>query len=402
MPDASVNLDLLPEQFIDRAAELVPMIRDKAEEAERKRNVSPEIIEWMRETGYFRLLQPKKFGGFEYDMTTVIRCSLQWSSADASVAWVAGLAIIHQWIIALFPIECQEDVWGENPDTITFGSYAPAGECKRVEGGFRITGSWAYASGCLHGDWGLMGALLPSEDESAPPSPGFVIVPKSDYTIDETWDPMGLAASGSHNMVCDNVFVPEHRHVTFAQLASGNAPGYLAHKSNLYRYPLLSLIAYSISTPAVGCLQGALDHFVERTGNWETRGAVVRGGAKVAEYQSVQMRVGSAAGALKAARAMLFEQLEESRQTVIENGDTLSIAERLDNRLTQAYTIHLALQGLEELWGAAGGAGVQKSEYLQRAWRDAHAVAHHVSFNWDALMSMYGQHKLGLEPQGQY
>jgi alkylation response protein AidB-like acyl-CoA dehydrogenase len=83
-------------------------------------------------------------------------------------------------------------------------------------------------------------------------------------------------------------------------------------------------------------------------------------------------------------------------------GGILSAAERLDNRITQAYIVRLALEGLDELWGAVGGAGILKTEYIQRAWRDAHAIAHHVSFNWDALTSMYGQHLLGLEPQGQY
>ena len=394
--------EITPEQLIAVAPDLVPLIRERAADAERARCVAPEIIAQMRAQGFFRLLQPKRFGGLESDMTTVVRCSLEWSAADASVAWVAGLAIIHQWIIALFPIAAQEDIWGDHPDAITFGSYAPSGRCERVEGGFRISGSWAYASGCAHGDWGLIGVKLPPKDGADPPAPAFVMVPESDYTIDENWDPMGLAATGSHSLVCDEVFVPEHRAVTFAQLASGNAPGYQVLQSPLYRYPLLSLIAYSISTPAIGCLQGALDRFIEDTQSRKTRGAVVGGGASMADYQSVQMRIGSAAGALKAAKAMLFEQLEESRQTVLVQGNILSTQERMDNRLTQAYTIHLALQGLEELWGAAGGAGVQRTEYLQRAWRDGHAIAHHVSFNWDALTSMFGQHLLGLEPQGQY
>lgn len=402
--DTQTDTDLgtSPDQLIARAAEMAPFIRERAEEGERNRSLSPDIIDRIRAEGFFRLLQPKRFGGLELDMVTGTHCMLEWSRADASTAWVAGLGIIHQWIIALFPIACQEDIWGENPDAITFGSYAPAGDCVRAEGGYRISGAWKYSSGCEHGDWGLMGVLLPPGDGQDRASPAFVIVPKSDFSIDKTWDPMGLAASGSHDMVCDDVFIPEHRAVTFADLASGNAPGYQTLQSPLYRFPLLSLIAYSISSPAVGCLQGALDDFIETTKGWETRGAVVRGGAKVSEYQSVQMRVGAAAGALKAAKAMMFEQLEDSRRIVIEEGKLLDVQQRLDNRITQAYTIHLALQGLEELWGAVGGAGIQRSNYLQRAWRDAHAVAHHVSFNWDALTSMYGQHLLGLEPQGQY
>jgi len=386
---AGAPTGLSADDFVARAGALAPLIRERAEEGELARHVSPEVIDAIKAGGFYRLMLPARFGGYEVDLPTVIRCSLEWSKADASTAWVAGLTILHQWVIALFPLHAQEDIWGDNPDAITVGSYAPSGICERVDGGFRMSGIWSYASGCNHADWGLMGAMLPPAGEGDP-APGFVILPRSDFTVDDSWDTMGLASTGSHNMICKDAFVPEHRSVTFAQLASGKAPGTEINTSPLFRYPLLSLIAYSISTPAIGCLEGALEHFIAQTKDWTTRGAVVRGGKTVADYQSVQMRVGAAAGALKAAKAMLFEQLEASRRTIMDEGGTLSTDERMDNRLAQAYTIHLAVKGMDELWGAAGGAGIKKSEYLQRAWRDAHAVAHHVSFNWDALTSMYG------------
>ena len=402
MPDTSNFHEYSPDLMVERAKGLIPLILDQVHEAERNRNISEDVIERMREQEFFRMLQPKRFGGLEFDITTVVRCCLEWASADAAVAWVAGLAIVHQWLIAMYPIQCQEEIWGENPDAITFGSYAPSGSCVKNADGYYISGTWAYASGCLHGDWALLGTSLPPERDGQGEKPGFMIIPAKDYSIETSWDPMGLVATGSHNVVCEKVFVPFYRYISFAELASGNSPGYQKLQSPLYRYPLLSLVAYSISTPAVGCLEGALRSFIEQTRTRKTRGAVVGGGVKMAQYQSVQMRIGNAAGALKAAKAMLFEQLEESRQTVMDQGGTLSLEERLDNRLTQTYIIHLALEGLEALWGAAGGAGIHKTEHLQRAWRDAHAISHHVSFNWDALMSMYGQYLLGLEPQGQY
>lgn len=405
MTEADNRAQPSPEQLVAAARELVPLIRERAAEGERQRSVSPDIIAAMKDGGFFRILLPKRFGGYEYDVTTMVRCLFEWSTADASAAWVAGLAIGHQWMIALFPTACQEDVFGDDGNSITFGSYAPSGTCEAAEGGYRINGSWAYASGCEHGDWGLMGVTFPSRDDGEGkqgPTPGFVIVPKDDYVIGGVWDTMGLAATGSLDMICEDVFVPEHRTITFADLASGNSPGYQALGNPLYRYPVLAVIAYAISTPAVGCLAGALESFIAQTQDWETRGAVVRGGAKVIDFPAVHMRVGAAAGALKAAKAMLFEQLEDSRRRVLDDGELLSVGERLDNRLTQAYMVHLAVKGLDELWGATGGAGIQHDQYLQRAWRDVHAAAHHVSFNWDALTSMYGQYLLGLEPQGQY
>ena len=394
--------EVTPEDLVRRARAMAPMVRERAEAGEQNRVVAPEIIAEMKRNDLFRTLKPRRYGGFEFDTMTGIQCSLELAAADASTSWVFGLGVIHNWLIAMFPLQCQDDVWGENPDAFTAGSYAPAGTCERAPGGYRVTGEWHYASGCDHADWGLMGVFFPSEEDGGKPIPGFVIVPNSEFTIDDTWHTMGLAATGSRSFVCDDVFVPEHRRITFAELSSGNSPGYQAHQSPLYRYPLLSLIAYYISTPAIGALQCAIDGFIDDTKMRTTRGAVVLGGAKMIEYQAVQMRVGEAAAALKASKAMLFDQLEESHRTIVERGELLDMSARINNRLTQAYTIQLALQGLDALWGAAGGTGIQLSQPVQRAWRDAHAVAHHVSFNWDALSSMYGQLLLGLEPQGQY
>ena len=173
-------------------------------------------------------------------------------------------------------------------------------------------------------------------------------------------------------------------------------------QNRLYRYPILSLVAYGISTPAVGALNGAVDMFLDAMEGRTTRGAVVLGGNKVRDFQAVQMRVGRAVANLKAAKAMLFSQIEETRAAVMDKGEILGMTARLDNRLTQAKTVELSVTGLDELFGAVGGNGIHASQHIQRAWRDVHAIAHHISFNWDALTSMYGQHLLGLEPQGQY
>lgn len=402
MPTIQQLRDVSPEDLVQRAIDMRPMIAEKAEETERTRHVSPDIIGEMRERDFFRILQPKRFGGLEYDSATTMRCILEWSSADASTGWVGGLGIVHQWLIAQFPMECQEDVWADDPGTIMCGSYAPSGECVAVEGGYRITGDYHFASGVDVMDWAVLGVFFPPETENGPGAPGFALAPKTDYKVDDKWHVMGLTGTGSKTIVCRDVFVPAHRRVTFAELASGNSPGYQALQSNLYRYAFLSLIAYAIATPALGCLNGALESFLDGIKGRMTRGAVVLGGSKVKDFQAVQMRVGRAAASLKAGKAMLFAQLAESRAKVVDRGEVLDVAGRLDNRITQAKLVELSVEGMEQLFGAVGGNGIHTSQHVQRAWRDAHAIAHHISFNWDALSAMYGQHLLGLEPQGQY
>ncbi len=394
--------DVSPEDLIRRAVEMGPMIEDQADETERNRRVSDDMIGEMRERDFFRIYQPKRFGGLEYDSATAMTCSLEFSSADASTGWVCGLGIVHQWLVAQFPLQCMEDVWGDNPGAIACGSYAPVGECVPVEGGYKVTGEFYFASGVDVADWAIIGLFFPPDEGGGRPTPGFALAPKSDYTIDDNWHVMGLTGTGSKCIVCRDMFVPSHRRVSFAELVNGNSPGYQALQSNLYRYAFLSLVAHGISTPALGCLTGSLQAFTDSMNGRMTRGAVVLGGSRVKDFQAVQMRVGRAEACRRAAKAMLFVQLADSWEAVVDRGEVLDVAGRLDNRLTQAKLVELSVEGMDHLFGAVGGQGIYSSQRIQRAWRDAHAIAHHISFNWDALSSMYGQHMLGLEPQGQY
>ena len=394
--------DVSPEDLIRRAVEMGPMIEDQADETERNRRVSDDMIGEMRERDFFRIYQPKRFGGLDYDSATAMTCSLEFSSADASTGWVCGLGIVHQWLVAQFPLQCMEDVWGDNPGAIACGSYAPVGECVPVEGGYKVTGEFYFASGVDVADWAIIGLFFPPDEEGGRPTPGFALAPKSDYTIDDNWHVMGLTGTGSKCIVCRDMFVPSHRRVSFADLVNGNSPGYQALQSNLYRYAFLSLVAHGISTPALGWLTGSLQAFTDSMNGRMTRGAVVLGGSRVKDFQAVQMRVGRAEACRRAAKAMLFAQLADSWEAVVDRGEVRDVAGRLDNRLTQAKLVELSVEGMDHLFGAVGGQGIYSSQRLQRAWRDAHAIAHHISFNWDALSSMYGQHMLGLEPQGQY
>ena len=395
--------DLDGDELTRRAISFRELIADRAIDTENKGRVPKEIFDEARDQGFFRYYQPARFGGLEYDHTpTPMKWVLEWASADASTGWVCGLGIVHQWLIAQFPIQLQEEVWGQDTGAAACGSYAPAGQCTPVQGGFSLTGDFHFASGIDVMDWVVLGVFFPPDGNSDTGLPGFTMVPKSDVEILDNWDTMGLIGSGSKTVVCKNVFIPEYRKVTFPQLVSGSSPGYQALQNNVYRYPFLSLVAYAISVPALGALNGALDTFLDTVNNRTTRGAVVLGGNKVRDFQAVQMRVGRAAANLKAAKAMLFEQLEHSRVRIVERGEMLTVNDRMANRITQAKIVELGVEGLDLLFGAVGGNGIHSSEHIQRAWRDAHAIAHHISFNWDALSSMFGQHLMGLEPEGQY
>lgn len=387
--------------IMDRVRALGPALRARADRAERERRIPSETIAEFRATEMFRIMQPQRFGGFELDFATVARVQMEIGKSCASSAWVAGLAMNHQWLIANFPLRAQEDIWLDDPGAITFGSYAAANKAEPVDGGFLATGSWAFASGCDHGKWALLGITFPADDDHDKPFPGMVIVPAADYAIDDDWHTIGLAGTGSKSIVCDHAFVPAHRRIAYSDFISGGSPGSKIHDSPLYRLPMLALLPFTLTAPIIGALEGAIEDFIQDHGGRITRGAVVSGGQKLAEFAGVQTRLAEARGALDAARLMTFRDLDETFEAA-RAGRPVTIDMRIRNRLTHVYTAKLALDGINGLYAATGGAGLYTSGRIQRAWRDITAASHHVSLNWDAVSTMYGQNALGLDPQGQY
>lgn len=384
-----------------RAQSLAPILRARAEDTERNRRVPRETIDAVREAGLFNLMKPARFGGFEYGFSELVEINFELARGCGSSAWCVSLGIVHQWLLALFPIEAQEDVWA-NPDAILSGSYAPAGKTRAAEGGYMISGKWSFTSNCDNTEWYLLGVTFPQEKEGVRADAGFVIVPREQTSIEDDWHTVGLSGTGSKSVVImEEVFVPAHRRITFAQASSNNPPGAQFNTNPLYKIPLLAGLPVCICTPALGMVQGALDDFVDWIGTKTTRGAVAGGGSRMAEFPQVQSRIAEAAAAIDAAKLLLLRDTRDIEQDAA-NGTPITIAKRIRNRRDQAYAVKLSTQGATALFEAVGGAGLQLSNSVQRAWRDVHASGRHISLNWDAVSSMYGQHCLGLEPRGQY
>jgi alkylation response protein AidB-like acyl-CoA dehydrogenase len=398
-----------PEELIDRARSMVPEIRTLAEETERNRNVLPRIIEKIRDAELLRTCRPKEFGGFEYDGEVALRIALTISAACASTGWAVNGAVSNGRSIAHFPIEAQREVWDGDEDPFTCACFAPTGTAIPVDGGYVLSGTWSFASGCDASSWVKLGAFITPPDAKPPPDRGpgqalegaFFLLPIGDCEIVDNWFVCGLAGTGSKDVVVREAFVPAHRVLLFSDARSGTAPGAKYHKNPLYRMPLLIHGASMLASTAVGAARGALDAYLEMTRARKTRGALAGGQLPMVEFATIQLRFAEAAAAVESAELILLTDMRNMTQKLYA-GEEITIADRIRCRRNQAWVTKLAVQAVEALNASTGGYGLHLSNPVQRAWRDANAVARHVSLNWDAVGTMYGQHAFGLEPRGQY
>jgi alkylation response protein AidB-like acyl-CoA dehydrogenase len=381
--------------------EALRSIKERAATTERSRQIPTENVEALRSAGLYKIVQPREFGGYEYDFDVLVDLIIEIGRACASTAWVCGLFAAHQWLLAGLSREAQRDVWDNNPDALLCGSYAPACTAVADGDGYRLSGRWAFSSGCDNAQWSFCAALLPPSRSDGPLQPAFLIVPACDYGIDDTWDVVGLAGTGSKTLVLNGIFVPGHRVLRFSETTSGETPGASIYPNRGFNIPMLSVIPSCLAAVAVGAAQGALEDYLAQTSRRITRGAVAGANSRMAEFPTIQLRVADATASVDAARVILLRDLQNVAHKIRDKG-IIDIEDRITARRGQAFSVSLAIRAAEALNASTGGNGLAMSNSVQRAWRDANAVGRHISLNWDTVGIMYGQMALGLEPKGQY
>ena len=389
------------EELIARGHALVPHIAERAARCESDCRVSDETVERFRETGLHKTLLPAAYGGYEMGFSALLETSVSIGKVCASSAWVCGLYMVHNWFGGLFSKEAQDEMWGRDPGAFISGSYAPIGKATSVDGGYRLSGRFPFCSGSPGAAWNLCGARLPIGPEGQP-VPAFTLVPKADYKIDwDSWRPVGLAGTGSFDLIVDDAFVPAHRVLRFSDAVGSTAPGADVNDNPLYRMSLLTGVAFALAMPAVGAASGSLERFIDENRVRQTHGAVVLGGKRIADFQTIQKRVGEAAARVDACRLIAQHAIDVAEREVRQDRKS-SMPIRLHNRRTQSFIANEAKTAIDLIFDAAGGRCLQQSHPLQRSWRDVAAINHHISLNFDAVMSMYGQFVFGLPLEGQY
>jgi len=372
--------------------ELLPVLKDRAQETEDRRQLSAETVKSLAATGFFRLLQPARFGGFEADPLTFLSCVRDIASACGSTGWVSSVIGVHNWQLALFPDQAQQDVWGEDPGTLMSSSYAPTGKIKQVDGGYQVSGRWSFSSGSEHASWVLLGGIVPPGEEGAPADFRTFLIPAQDYTIEDVWQTIGLRGTGSNDIVVPGTFVPAYRSLSFGDTARCYGPGQEQNTAPLYRIPYGSIFPYSITTPIIGMATGAYDAHVSYM---RERVRAAYAGVRAAEDPYSQVRVARAAADIDAAWNALTANMTEL-MTLARAGEKLPMRLRLRVRRDQVRGTELALQAVDRLFENSGGRSIYTSHPIQRYWRDAHAGRVHAINDPERALSMYGRGEFGL------
>jgi 3-hydroxy-9,10-secoandrosta-1,3,5(10)-triene-9,17-dione monooxygenase len=389
MPDI-ITATPTPTELIARARAMIPRLAARAASAEAERCLSDQTIADMQAAGLFRVLQPRRFGGYELDMATYFEIQLALAEGDMSTAWVYGVVGVHPWLMGLVDDRAARDVWGRDDTTLVSSSLMPAGAVTRVPGGFRLSGRWKFSSGCQHCAWAFLGVSM-ALDPAAPPDRCVLLVPRSDYQIVDTWHVAGLKATGSHDLVANDVFVPEHRVLQFVDAFRGAAPGLAVSTGPLYRLPFGQIFVRGVSTAALGTLQGMLDAFV---GYGSAR--VARGG-RTADDPVAQLAVAETAAAIDEMKTILLRDFR-TLAAFAERGERPPLALRMEYKLHSALVAERCSALAARLFRATGAIGIYSDQPFGRMLADINAGRQHISNQYEQIGRAYAAVLLGGEP----
>jgi len=378
--------------MIARAQALVPQLRNRASRTEELRRLPPETERDLHDAGLFRIVQPKRVGGFEFDYVALVDCAEAIGQADASVAWNLANLASHHWMLGMFDRRAQDAVWGKDANALIASSFIfPAGRARKVDGGYVLRGSWPFSSGVDSCEWNMLASVVSSDDEADGIEYRIFLLNRADYRINDTWNATGLRGTGSNDVEVDDAFVAAPMTLAVSDLDGGPTPGSAVNPNALYALPVFSLFPYVLSGVALGNAQACLDDYVEVA----RHRASTYNRAKIGDLQSTQIKIAEASAKIDAARLIM-------RSTCIAamddagRGDVPDTAAKTRLRRDGAYSVNLCTEAVSLLFAASGARGLFTTGALQRQFRDAHAINSHLAFNFDAAGTNYGRVTLGL------
>ncbi|NDZ95957.1 hydroxylase [Streptomyces sp. SID6673] len=385
-------------EALENITALADEIRGQADEAERISQLPDDTAKKLKAAGPIRLLQPKKYGGYEAHPREFAETVMAAAALDGATGWVCGIVGVHPWQLAFADPRVQEEVWGTDNDTWMASPYAPTGIAVPVDGGYVFNGRWQFSSGTDHCDWIFLGAMLGTAEGgiAEPPTMLHMILPRSDYQIvDDSWNVVGLKGTGSKDIIVKDAFVPGYRVMNGDQVIDGTAQREYGVTETLYKMPWSNMFPLGISSAVIGIAEGALaahlDYQRERVGAQ---------GTAIKDDPYVLFAVGEAAADINAARQELLATVDQMWDTV-DAGKEVSFADRAAGRRTQIRAAWRAVMAVDQIFARSGGNALRMDKPLQRFWRDAHAGLNHAIHVPSTVYHASALSSLGIEPPEQ-
>ena len=380
------------EEAIARARALVPALRARAAAAESARVMPAETIADLHASGLLRTMQPRRWGGMEYDFIAYVDFPLELARGCASTGWNLANLQIHHWMLALYDERAQEEVWGKNPEALIASGIAfPQGRGKKADGGFVIGGKWNFSSCVNIADWNMLAVTV--KDGESVVDHRMCLLHKSQYQVVDDWRVLGMRSTGSMTVVAKDVFVPEYKALCMYDTRGGDRfPGARTNPNPAYQIAASALLGHGIGACAIGNAQAALELSIEAVKERSTNYT----GAKMRDFQAVQLKIAAAGAKIDAARLVLRNDAIEGQ--AIANRKVMADAlTKLRFKRNLAYAVNLCTEAVDILHAMAGANGIYETYPLERIFRDAHSLAGHISFSFDAQASGWGLVALGGE-----
>jgi len=368
------------EELLGEVRALIPMIAAQAADAARERRVSPAVVAALQQAGVFRVLQPKRWGGFELSPLLLYELEMAVGEGDMSAAWVVGVLGVIPWAVALFDDRAGEEVWGRDDSALICCALRRSGKAVPVDGGYRLSGQWRYASGCAHAAWALLGGGT----SGTPDGDHLMLVPRRDFTILDTWHVAGLKATGSNDIVIKDAFIPAYRAHRMVDLFDCKGPGQEVNRAALYRMPFGLVFAGGVSNAAVGALQGMLDRIV----------ASLRAGAASRRGPDFSLYCAAAATTIDEAKTLL-ERNFAALMDYAARGEIPPIDERLKIKYQLSLTTERCRVAAQLLLEATGASGLYDDQPYGRIVADITAGRQHITNSVPLHARDWGEVMLG-------
>jgi resorcinol 4-hydroxylase (FADH2) len=378
------------ETLIERARTMIPALRERAPRTEEARRLLPEMVQAFTDAGFFRIVQPKRYGGFEMGIDVLEEVVIEVGRGCGSSAWCLAILGGHTWWSGLFEEAGQDVLFGEDGHVIMATNLSGNGRCKRVEGGYELSGRFVYLSGCDVANWLCVGAMLEEDGVAPEDAPWFYMaVRPEEMTILDDWHMLGLRGTGSKSVTADRVFVPECLALSQAAIAAQEPPGRYVHVNPLYAAPMLAFLSIETTGAAVGIAQQAVD-ILEEIGASKpvrTREAGLTG-ATQSSLPSFRRRLAEAKSLTNAAKVLLLDEarkLVSTMQVYAPQGRKLAPDEIVEYGLDAARLVDLCVQAVDHCFAAAGTSSTFLGRPMERCWRDVHMLSTHNVYRLDLM-----------------